>query len=70
MWITMAQVHPDDVDTVKTFGANLERKQFTNIEKKIWGRFYALLYECAEDIRRKMAELEEEKTKDQKPEET
>lgn len=56
IWLPIDQVHPDDRAATLEFGRNMERKEYTPEEAKLWGRFYSQLHQLAENIRRTAAQ--------------
>ncbi|MBI1881292.1 MAG: hypothetical protein HYR94_24185 [Chloroflexi bacterium] len=55
VWLSIDQVHPDDREAVLEFGKNLERREHTSEEIKMWGEFYRVLHEQAEYLRSMIA---------------
>lgn len=47
VWLTLNQVHPDDVEAVKKFGASLERRQYTEEQRRILAQVYDLILSFA-----------------------
>lgn len=43
VWLSLNQVHPDDVEAVKKFGASLERRQYTEEQSRRLAQVYDLI---------------------------
>jgi hypothetical protein len=59
VWLSIDQVHPADQEAALEFGRNLERREYTPDEIKMWGEVYRFIRERGAYLRSKKAQEKE-----------